>query len=194
MESFDFTAWTAFIRAVLVGGLPADDLAESFGLPLSLTNEFVDLIIKSHSCFIENMAITLLQMKMAQGIAADIRVFVPEMAARVKDLEHDCLESFAHLLSPEAQEEESPRALICASARQAKSQNSMEYPRNAALRDSLMARIQRLAGITPTAHHVEPMGLDDKHRLRNPTGNSRIATRNMQGQCGTTKEAKLEEE
>jgi hypothetical protein len=61
-------------------------------------------------------------MKMAQGITADILCFVPEMEARGKDLEHECIESFTHLLSPEAQEEESPRALICASAREAKSQ------------------------------------------------------------------------
>jgi hypothetical protein len=53
----------------------------------------------------------------------------------------------------------------------------MDYPRNAALPDSLVTRIQRLAGITPTTHDVERMELGDKDRLRNPTGNSRLAAR-----------------
>jgi hypothetical protein len=217
--------------------------------------------IKSHSCFIQNLAITLLQMKMAQEITADIRLFVPEMGARVKELEHDCLESFAHLLSAEAQkEEESPRTLSCASARKARSQkreakillmrerknlvfkNKQNWLERARKGDNLeeddadedpanngklilqellnrtrpnqhfsndtamlsfvlwchgnrgykllhsifgfpspQALWARFHGeITPTIHHVEPMGLDDKHRLRNSTGNSRIAARNMQ--------------
>jgi hypothetical protein len=38
------------------------------------------------------------------------------------------------------------------------------------------------------------MGLDDRLRLKNRSGNSRIAARNMQSQGGIEKEAKPEEE
>jgi hypothetical protein len=100
ISSRNAQVWTAFIRAVLVCGATADDLAQTFGLAPGLTHEFVDLIAKSYSCFIQRMAITLLQLKMAQGITADIRDFCPEMEDRVADLERECLDSFTHLLSP----------------------------------------------------------------------------------------------
>jgi hypothetical protein len=70
----------------------------------------------------------------------------------------------------------------------------MEYPRDNSLRDSLLARIRMLTDIAPTIRHAESMGLDDKLRLKNRTGNSRIAARNMQSQDGIKKEAKPEEE
>jgi hypothetical protein len=46
-------------------GVPAEDLAVSFGLAPDLTNEHLDLIVNSDAYFIERMAVTLLQMKMA---------------------------------------------------------------------------------------------------------------------------------
>jgi hypothetical protein len=49
---------------VLVHGFTAEEFSDSYGLPLGLTGEYVDLMAKSYVCFCQRLAIKFFEMKL----------------------------------------------------------------------------------------------------------------------------------